>query len=82
MIDLPRQQQVHHLEQTHLDGVGVLEQLQRYFPALLLDIGVDLQLLLAVLVVEVAESAGMHGWGGALGSVDFDVLTASNGFRV
>jgi hypothetical protein len=79
---LPRQQQVHHLEQTHLDGIGVLEQLQRYFPALLLDIGVDLQFFLAILVVEITESPSMHGRGCALGSVDFNVLTASDRFRV
>jgi hypothetical protein len=82
MIDALRQQQAHYMGQTHLDGVRVFEVGQRYLSTLLLKVGVDPQLLLAVLVVEVTELPAEHGRGSALRSVDLNVAAASDGFGV
>jgi hypothetical protein len=78
VIDLPGYQQPHHLDQTELDGVRVLEDRQRDFPALPLDVGVNYQPFLPPLFVEVTKFLTTQGWGGALRSVVFNVLTASD----
>jgi hypothetical protein len=78
VIDLPGYEQAHHLDQTELDGVCVLEDGQRDLPPLPLDVGVNFQPFLPPLFVEVTKFLTTQGWGGALYSVVLNVLTASN----
>ena len=82
MIDLLSDEQAHHLGQAHLDGIGVFEHGQRDFAAFAANVGIDLDALLAILLVEVAKLVAAERGRSALNTVDFDVLTASDSFWI
>jgi hypothetical protein len=82
VIDLPRCQQAHHVDQTELDGVRVLEDRERDLPPLPLDVGVNYQPFLPPLFVEITEFLTTQGWGGTPPSVILNMLTASDSLGI
>jgi len=81
VIDLLCRQQPHHLGQSHLDGIRVLERRQRYCPVLL-DVQVNVHALPAPSHVKVTKFLLAQRWRSALRPVDFNMLTPSNPLRI
>jgi hypothetical protein len=91
MIDLVGHEQPHHLGQSYLDGIRVLESGQGDGAALdgsapdgsaILEIHVDLRVFLVALQMVVTIFLVGERGRSALGSVDFNMLTAANTDRI
>jgi len=66
----------------NLDGVGVLEDGEGDCSLLAPDVDVDLEALLAPVLVEVTETLLAQCGRSALGAVDFEVLATGDGFWI
>ena len=72
----------HDLHECDLDGVGVLEDGERDCSLLAPDVDVDLEALLAPVLVEVTETLLAQCGRSALGAVDFEMLATGDAFWI